>query len=700
LLQHIFILSIVSGIVAMYFLFFNTPTSCKGPFSMNLNVQTPGDVQALFPTTPQEIMKNAQCFMQQAQQELTAIINLKTEDRTFANTAYALDQIIAFSDFAAFSHIVEVVEFVYPDPAMRDEAHNASIAMREFFVDAIGNNQELYRAFNAYAYGSALTEDLRPDQRYFIQETLSDFKRAGLDLPTQELSCIKTLKKELSALCADFEKNIATDNRTIGVQREELEGLDNDFIDQLKRTEDGKYILGTDYPTYFQVMDNCRVAQTRKKLFDLFINRGYPANDAILKQLIAKRDELARRLGFISFAHLDIDAQMAKTPERVQNFLQGLAKKTAIKANKEITLFKEHLPASVALTAEGKFNPWDMAYTKNQFKKSHLQVDELAIAEYFPMESTIQGLLAIYEKFLGVHFEQLSIPGFWHTDVQLIATYNKTDHALLGYLLLDLHPRENKFSHAAHAGILPATKKVDGALYPEVSLVMANFPRSTATKPSLLKLNDVSTFFHEFGHAMHGLLGRTYLASQAGTSVKTDFVEMPSQMLEEWLWDRAILKQLSKHYITGESLSNEMITNILKLKHFDSGDSTQRQVYLALFSLALFASGADKDPYTIQGDLYTRLRPHVQRYADDHMYASFGHLPDYAAKYYGYLWSKVFALDMFAMIKQEGLLNPQAGARYRDLVIGQGGSKDPNEILYDFLGREPNDKAFFTDLGV
>jgi thimet oligopeptidase len=667
---------------------------------MNLNIQTPGNVQALFPTSPEEIMEYAQCFMKKAQQELTAIINLKAEDRTFANTAYALDQIIALSDFAIFSHIVEVVEFVYPDPAMRDEAHKASIAMREFFVDEIGNNQELYCAFKAYAHGGALTEDLRPDQRYFIQETLHNFKRTGLDLPTQELACIKTLKKELAALCAEFETTIATDNRTIQVRQEELAGLDSDFINQLKRTEDGNYILGTDYPTYFRVMDNCRVAQTRKKLFDLFMNRGYPANNTILKQLIAKRDELARKLNFASFAHLDIDSQMAKTPERVQNFLQGLAKKTAVKTDEEIALFKEHLPESVTLTAEGKFNPWDMAYTKNQFKKSQLQVDELAISEYFPMESTIQGLLAIYEKFLGVHFEQLSIPGFWHTDVQLIATYNKADHALLGYLLLDLHPRENKFSHAAHAGIIPATKKVDGTIYPEVALVMANFPRSTTTKPSLLKRDDVNTFFHEFGHAMHGLLGRTYLASQAGTSVKTDFVEMPSQMLEEWLWDRAILKQLSKHYITGESLSDEMITNILRLKHFDSGDGTQRQVYLALFSLALFAPGADKDPYAIQGDLYTRLRPHVQRYVDDHMYASFGHLPDYAAKYYGYLWSKVFALDMFAQIKQQGLLNPQAGARYRDLVIAQGGSKDPNEILYDFLGREPNDKAFFADLGV
>jgi thimet oligopeptidase len=216
----------------------------------------------------------------------------------------------------------------------------------------------------------------------------------------------------------------------------------------------------------------------------------------------------------------------------------------------------------------------------------------------------------------------------------------------------------------------------------------------------LLKRSDVSTFFHEFGHALHGLLGRTAIASMSGTSVKRDFVELPSQMLEEWLNDKEILQHISEHYVTGTSLPDELIETILTIKNINSGMFIQRQVYLSLLSLAYFDAGQHKDVEAVMKALYKKMRRYTWYDESDHQFASFGHLTGYAAKYYGYMWSRVFALDLFDTIKQHGLLDPEIGQRYVSTVLSKGGSKDPNELLQDFLGRAPNQEAFIRDLGL
>lgn len=695
---------IYSGVIVvvitttLLLLHYTSTTTCKELTMIKLPVQSIDDVRLLFPTSPKEIQHRARCAMERAREAINDIIALDDAERNFNNTALAFDRIAALSELPVTMSAIEIVEYVHPNQAMREAAHKAQIAMREFIVDTISNNHDVYQSFKAYTLQKK--EQLRPDQEYFLQETMADFKRAGLDLTTGKLEQVKTLHKALAALGMQFETNIATDNKTVTVTREGLAGLDEDFIKTLSRTEIGEYILGTDYPTYFYVIENADDAETRKNFFIAMNNRGYPDNERILKDIIAKRDELAQLIGFSSYAHLDLDSEMAKNPKVVEKFLQTLYAKASKKADEEYTIFKQHLPKSVQLTTEGKLHPWDVAYVKNLYKKQYLAVDEKRISEYFPMEHTIKGLLAIYEKFFQLRFEQIPATNLWHQDVQLIAVRSALDDTLLGYLLLDLYPRPNKYNHACHATIVSAIIDEHGKPLPEVSLVIANFPKSTADKPSLLKRDDVRTFFHEFGHAMHGLLGRTHLASQSGTSVKRDFVEMPSQMLEEWLWDKEILKMVSSHYKTGEQLPDDLIENIKKLKHFDSGDWTQRQIYLASFALALFGPGADKNPHALQEHYYQTLRPHVLFWPEDHMYASFGHLTGYAARYYGYLWSKVFALDLFSYIKEHGLLSPEVGRRYVQAVIGKGGSRDPNVLLKDFLGRAPNDQAFLVDLGL
>lgn len=655
-------------------------------------------VVALFPQTPDDIHKRVDLYMAQVKKDLDALVDLPDEQRTFANTAQALDTIGGLSNMALTSNMIHALKEVHPDAAMREAAESAMQKIQAFWIDEVSNNKKLYQAFKSYAQNNAPHEQLKPAQMYYLQEGLKGFKRAGLDLPDDELAQLSTLKKELANICMQFSTNISQDDSSITATKEELQGLDDDFLTCLQRTDDGAYRLGVDYPTYFNVMEHCTVENTRKRLHDAFNNRAYPQNEAILKNIIALRDDFAHRLGFASFAAYDLDEQMVKTVARAENFLHDLRTKSDHKVKAEIAQFLSALPDSVSLTPDGKIKPWDFAFAQAQYKKKHFDIDETKIAEYFPMDATIDGLFAIYKQFFGIDFEQIPVTGTWHEEVKLIAMYS-ADHAILhGYIFLDLHPRPNKFSHACHMSVVPAVYH-EGKMVPAVSLVVANFPKSNGEKPSLLKRSDVSTFFHEFGHALHAMLGRTELESQAGTNVKHDFVELPSQMLEEWLWDRDTLKMVSKHYNTGEALPDDVIDKLLELKTFDTGNFVQRQAMLAIIALDYYKEGADKDPQAILRSVHLTCRPQFMWSPANHFYASWGHLTGYAAKYYGYLWSRVFAQDVFEEIKKHGLLNPVIGKRYVDTIIGKGGSADPNELLRNFLGREPNNGAFLRDLG-
>jgi len=655
-------------------------------------------VVALFPQTPDEIHNRVELYLTQTKKDLDALIALPADQRTFANTAQALDTIGGLSNMALISNMIHALKEVHPDAAIRDAAEEVIQKIQAFWIDEVSNNKKLYHAFKAYVEGNARNEQLTPAQRYYLQEGMKGFLRAGLDLPDEELAQLSGLKKDLANLSMQFSTNIAKDNAFITATKQELDGLEDDFVSALTQEKDNTYRLGIDYPTYFNVMENCTVENTRKRLAEAFNNRAYPDNDAVLKEIVAKRDAFAHKLGFASFAAYDLDEQMVKTVARAESFLHDLLTKSDHKVDAEITQFLAALPDSVTLTADGKIKPWDFSFAQAQYKKKHFDIDENKIAEYFPMAATIDGLFAIYKQFFGIDFEQIPVSGTWQEDVKLVALYSADRSLLHGYIFLDLHPRPHKYNHACHMSIVPAVY-YEGKRIPAVSLVVGNFPKPNGEKPSLLKRSDVSTFFHEFGHALHAMLGRTELEAHSGTNVKCDFVELPSQMLEEWLWDRDMLKMVSKHYKTGESLPDAVIDKLLELKTFDSGNFVQRQVMLSIIALNYYKEGADKDLYAILKDVHMSCRPHFMWSPENHFYASWGHLTGYAAKYYGYLWSRVFAQDVFEEIKKHGLLNPVVGKRYVDTIIGKGGSADPNELLRNFLGREPNNEAFLINLG-
>lgn len=664
-------------------------------------IEAVDDIYRFFPKTVQEVREYGAHAIARAQKGLNELVALNAEQRTFDNTARAIDTIQ--SQFSTINSTLQILEMVSPDAEIRTACHEEAIKQQAFAVDAF-SNKKVYQAFKEYVDANAAKESLSAEQLYFNKEVMRDFIRSGLELVDAEFQPVQALKKELGELELTFDTNIAIDKSKITATEQDLDGCDAHFIQHLQKDESGNYLLGCDYPTYSEVMDHCKVEQTRKRLYFAYNNRAYPQNVDVLGKIIDKRDELARRLGFASYAALDIDSEMAKTPERAQDFIENLAQTARLKADQEFQAFKNDLPQGIALDANGQFNAWDLAYVKSYYKKKHFDIDERVVAEYFPVQQALQGVFDIYQKFLSLDFTVLKPSWAWHDDVQLIEIREHGSKKLCGYLFLDLYPRDNKYSHACFCSIVPTIqeKTSDRTIQktPSVGLVIGNFPKATPGRPALLKHSDVETFFHEFGHAMHGLLGCTELASFSGTSVKRDFVEMPSQIFEEWLFDKPLLKGLAKHYQTGELLPDVLIDKIIALKKFDSGMFLERQCMLSLMALEYYKPGAHKDTDAIRAALVQRLVPQVRFEQDSHMQASFGHLTGYGAKYYGYMWSKVFALDAFYVVREQGLLNPEAGKVFVDKILAKGGSVDPNLLLKDYLGREPNDKAFFQDLGI
>ena len=627
---------------------------------------------------------------------LKQILSLNAEERTFNNTVRALDDLE--SQFGVGAGAFSIFEMVCTDDKIREACHSAALELNPFAVESFFN-KDIYIAFKEYLEHQGKSENLNKEEKYFLEESMKDFKRSGFDLPENEFLKAKELKKEISELGLEFDKNINTDKSFITVDEKDLIGLEKDFIESLSKTDDGKCILKCDYPTYFGVMQNCKNGEVRKKFYFLFNNRAYPQNIEILNSVINKRDRLSKLLGFNSYSELDLDSEMVKNPGRANTFLSELVNKTMLKMDKEFEMFKADLPDGVTFDSNGKMSPWDYSFIKESYKKKHFDIDERKVAEYFPVDNTINKIFEIYQKFLSLKFELVDVDGLWHKDVKVARIYDKEGEILKGTLFLDLYPRDNKYSHACMIDVVPTTK-FKGKNVPAVIVVIGNFPKATKDKPALLKHNDVETFFHEFGHAMHGLLGQTELSGFSGTNVKRDFVEMPSQMFEEWLWDKDILRMVTSHYKTGESLPDDVIDKKIELKKLTSGYFVTRQCWLSLICLDYFASGEQKDTSKIMKQLHDKYIKQVRFEPEAHFQAAFGHLIGYAAKYYGYMWSKVFALDMFYKVKEAGLLNSKEGERLVNLVLSKGGSVDPDIMIKNFLGREPNQEAFLKDLGI
>lgn len=643
-----------------------------------------------YPLTVKEIESRSEYIQRIIPQELELYLQQDPTKITKDKLLYVLDGLGGY--FESIVGQIYLISMVHPDKEVAAAAKAEVEKLERLSIDLFSMNRRLYLFLKKYQEEGIDREKLSPEEKYELDETIIGYERNGLNLADDTRSKIAELKKELADLEMQFNVAIAQDVRTIEVFEHELEGVTADFIATLNKNEKGQYVLKTDYPTNDMIMQHCKNGRTRKKFYEAFIEKAYPVNDPVLKLIISKRHTLAQLLGFENYAEYDLNGQMAKTPKTVWDLLKNLTPAMKQKGQKEIAQFCSDLPEGVTLTDNGQVQPWDLGYIVTQYKKKHYQFDELVMAQYFPLQETIKRLFKIYEQFFSITLRHIPIERAWHEEVFALEVVK--DNQTLGYIFVDLHPRDNKYGHAAVFRGKGTHTLLDGTIYPGICTLVCNFTKPTETKPALLKYNEVETFFHEFGHALHNILGITTLLSQSGTQVKRDFVELPSQILELWLEDKDILQSLGCHYQTQEALPENLIDKKLELLTLSNGYFESRQAVLAQTALGLFEKGEHTDIYELYYDYLEAMTPYLNQDEKYHFLCNFGHLCGYGAKYYGYLWTRILAADVFEQIKKEGLLNPQAGKKYLDAILSKGGSKDPNELLFDYLGRKPSQEAF------
>jgi len=608
--------------------------------------------------------------------ELTEAIRAVTpETATWENTFGAFDEAIQALELG--STMPSLMLMTHPDAAVRAAAAKAEPKVSEF-VTALLLDKQLADVFKAYAAKNSETDG--PRQK-LIEETLRDYRRNGLDLPLDKQEHLKKLNEELTSLGQKFEENIAKSQTFIEIDPNQLKGLPEDFIASHAAGENGKVKITTAYPDFKPFMKYAEDREAAKQLHIVYNTRAKEQNLPILDRVLALRKEKAVLLGYKTWADYVLETRMAKNPDTVFGFLGNLHKALKEKSKEEFKRFgKEVIPSSDATYFEELVNRRDYAF------------DSAMLSEYFEYASVERGLLETMSELFGIVFNEVKIAA-WHEEVRCLDV--SMDGKPLGRIYLDLHPRENKYSHAAVFGIRNSRRLPDGSrLLPMCSLV-CNFPR----KGGLLSHEDVTTLFHEFGHAIHKIMYQGELSSLAGLNVARDFVEAPSQLLEEWAWDRSCLDRFAKHHKTGEPIPDALFEAMTKARHFGDAMFTERQLMLAMLDMTYHTKDPGFDTTALLNELAAEYSP-FQQIPGTCMQAAFGHLMGYDAGYYGYQWALSIAQDLLTRFHAEGLMNTKTAREYRERILAKGAGEHEADMVQDFLGRPSNEQAYLKFLGV
>jgi thimet oligopeptidase len=629
---------------------------------------------------------------------IAKIIAVPDGQRTFDNTLGVLDEMGVRLDNDTSLFIFQ--QFVSTDGNARDQARAADEMVSNWGTE-LSKREDLYKAVKAYA---DTNPSLTGEQKRLLEFTMRDYRRAGMMLPVEKRDRLKAIEIELTKLGIEFETNIAEDQTKVPLQLSELKGVPEDVVNRHVKVGN-VVLLGLDGPTYGMTMDYCENATTRQKVWTMYRRRGGMKNVRTLEKLLKLRAEGAALLGYANTVDYEIETRMAKNSQTVAKFYNDLEPIVRKKAEAERD---ELLAAKRKHTKDAKatFDPWDYAFYKNLVKEKKYSVDSEKVAEYFPMDQVVQGLINVAQGAFGIELKDvtanaasLNLP-IWHADVKLYEVKDKASGEVLGHMYTDLFPRENKYSHAACWGLRSRKVWPDGTVQKPLAALVCNFTKPTADKPSLLPHDEVETFFHEFGHGLHQMLTETSYGRFSGTAVARDFVEAPSQMLENWIWNAEVLKTFAKHYKTGEVLPDKLLNGMKAARTFGSGIETQGQLFLGRMDQAFHTVvSGEVDTTKVAGQVY-EANTIYKAVPGTFFQASFGHLTGYEGAYYGYLWSLVYAQDLWTRIEEKGVLNPEAGMYYRKKILARGGSMDEMEMLRDYLGREPNMEAFYKHLGL
>jgi thimet oligopeptidase len=439
------------------------------------------------------------------------------------------------------------------------------------------------------------------------------------------------------------------------------------------------------------------MSNTRRTMYMHYNNRAYPANIGVLDSLLSYRLQFATLLGFRSYAEYAVIDKMAKTPKAVWDFEKNLSSKLlqlVMSDLGELKTIKKQLFPNQPDTVYA----WDVSYLSKKLLDSKYNLNTDEVKEYFEMNNTINGMFAVYKKLFGIEVKETKDVPVWHEKVKSYEMWKEGQK--IGTFYFDLYPRMNKYTHFACFPISQYSKIHGNEVLP-VSALVCNFPEGTKTTPSLLNHSDVITLFHEFGHLVHSMLGRSELVSQGPFNVKGDFVEAPSQFLENWCWRYESLKLFARHYKTGKTLPEDLFKKMKSAQLVNSGISNMRQVYLGMLDFMYedrYPEVKNKGVSLMSKQLFRINRiPYPE---GSNFICSFTHLSGYAANYYGYLWSKVFAQDMFSVFEKNGVMDSETGIKYRQLILESAATNEEADKLKLFLGREPNSDAFLKFIGV
>jgi thimet oligopeptidase len=570
-----------------------------------------------------------------------------------------------------------LAEQVHPSKPFREAAQVCEQEVGRVLTD-ISLDKEMYNVL-----ASLDGAKLDPAGTYFLKTTIRDYHRAGVDRDDATREKIRQLQDELVKIGQQFEQNIAGDVRKFQINASDLDGLPEDFKRSHPADASGKVTLTTDNTDYFPFMDYASSEPARKAFYVLYRQRAYPQNIEVMAQLLQKRHELANVLGYPDWAAYLTENKMVKTEQNAADFIEKITAAAQAGSKRdydELLAYKKHEDPKAE-----SVNAWDVAHLMRRAKIEKFGYDSQVMRPYFEYSRVLQGILDITSQMYGISYKPVTDAQVWHPEVTVYDVFDKNKR--IGRIYFDMFPRENKYKHYATFSL--ATGK-QGFRLPEYVLV-CNFPRASG-EPGLMERDDVITFFHEFGHLVHGIMeGSTKWATG---DLENDFVEAPSQMFEEWPKDPAILKLFARDYKTNQPMPAELAEKARAADDFGRALDVRTQMFYAAISLDFYnrdPQGLDQDK--LVAELQTRYAP-FKFVEGTHMQTAFDHLNNYSAAYYTYMWSLVIAKDMFTRFKQEGLLNPEVAAKYRNSLLGASGTKPADELVSDFLGRPYSFQAY------
>ncbi|MDG6471362.1 oligopeptidase A [Glaesserella parasuis] len=657
---------------------------------------------------PEHVVPAIEQLIQQCRDTIEQVSQIDTP--TWEN--FYLPQAITGDKLSRAWSPVGHLNAVKNSPELR-EAYQACLPMLSEYSTWVGQHQGLYQGYVKLKNSSEFaTYSLA--QKKAIENSLRDFELSGISLPADKQKRYGEISARLSELSSQFSNNVldATMGWDIVIEDEaDLKGLPESALEGAKLSAQSKeksgYRFTLEFPSYLPVMTYCENRELRQKMYEAYNTRasdqgpnaGKWDNSAIMAETLELRLELAKLLGFESYADLSLATKMAENPTQVVDFLEGLANRSKEQGKKELAELKAFAKESYGVN---ELQPWDIAFYSEKQKQALYAINDEELRPYFPEERVLSGLFELVKRIFGMRVEEQKAFDSYHENVRFFNIFDETDR-LRGSFYLDLYARENKRGGAWMDDCINQKRLADGSLQKPVAYLTCNFNKPIGDKPALFTHDEVTTLFHEFGHGIHHMLTEIDVGDVSGINgVPWDAVELPSQFLENWCWEEEALAFISGHYQTGEPLPKEKLTQLLKAKNFQAAMFVLRQLEFGLFDFRLHMSEPKENIVldTLKAvkaqvavvELPTFVRtPH----SFSHIFAG-----GYAAGYYSYLWAEVLSADAFARFEEEGIFNREVGQSFLDNILTRGGSEEPMVLFERFRGRKPTLDALLRHKGI